>query len=46
MVSKKKEIETMLTEIIIMNIWRSSKRLLKYMKKEPMRPKVSPIIVS
>jgi len=46
MVSIKKEIETMLTEIIIINIRRSSKRLLRYIKNEPMRPKISPIIVS
>ncbi|GAG29053.1 unnamed protein product, partial [marine sediment metagenome] len=46
MVSKKKEIETMVTEDIIRIIKNSSKRLLRYIKNEPMRPKVSPIIVS
>ncbi len=39
MVSIKKEIETMLTEDIIMIIKKSSKRLLRYIKTEPMRPK-------
>jgi len=46
MVSKKKEIETKLTEDIIIIIKKSSKRLLRYIKNEPMRPKISPIMVS
>lgn len=46
MVSKKKEIETMLTEEIIMIIKKSAKILLRYTKNEPTRPKTSPIIVS
>jgi len=45
-VSMTKEIETMLTEDIIMIINNPSKRLLRYIKNEPMKPKISPIIVS